>query len=138
MQPAAEGNGPGRSNSITAPRWSERIPDRIAWAAWFLRRNPGVYAAFEILADEFRIYNPSRPISSDWIVSVLRFASSTRTQGDVFSINSHATSLLSRLYKIDHPDANFDFRRCWLKSLSPSEWDQILEAWRAGNGPVPA
>jgi hypothetical protein len=138
-KPITGGNGQGRPNRNTdAPKWSQRIPDRIAWCVWFLRENPGVYAAFEHRADEFRIHNPDRPISSEWIVNELRFASSVRTHGDVFSIGSNAKSLLARLYKLEHPDANIDLRRCWLSSLHPDEWQTILDAWRAQHGPVPS
>jgi hypothetical protein len=139
MKPVTDGNGRARlDRTITAPRWSERIPDRIAWCAWFLRENPGVYTAFEHRADEFRTHNPNRPISSEWVVNTLRFASSTRTHGDVFGIGSNVKSLLARLYKLEHPTANLDLRRCWLDSLDSHEWQIILDAWRSGDGPVPA
>jgi hypothetical protein len=138
-KPVTRSDGRGCPNRNTdAPRWSERIPDRIAWSAWFLRENIGVYAAFEHRADEFRKHNPNRPISSECIVNELRFASSTRTHGDVFHIGSNAKSLLARLYKLEHPDVNFDLRRCWLDALHPLEWATILDAWRSCHGPVPS
>jgi hypothetical protein len=133
--PITEGDGRGCPHHITAPQWSERIPDRIAWCVWFLQKNPGVYKAFVRKADEFRTFNPNRPISSEWIVNDLRHASSTRTHGDVFGIGSNAKSLLARLYKREHLDANLDLRRCWLDVLHPHEWQTILDEWQAGHGP---
>jgi hypothetical protein len=112
--------------SITAPDWDT---DRIGWCEWFLRENAAVYQAFRAKADEFRRWNLDRPISGEWIVNDLRFASNTRAVGDTYGISSQAKSLLSRLYKIEYPDANFDLRNSWLDHLSQAEWQRILNAW---------
>lgn len=127
----------GYQQRITAPKWSQNIPDRIAWCVWFLAHNPDVYTQFRVMADEFRARNPARPFSAELVVNALRFNSSTRTEGDVFGIGSNAKSLLARLYKLERPEANLDLRRCWLDSLAREEWQTILDAWQAGNGATP-
>lgn len=131
MNAPAVGRGglDGGFQPTISPLWSERIPDRIACCAWFLKQNPQIYLEFRRLADNFRMRNPDRPFSAELIVNVLRFETSTRAKNDQFGIGSNYKSLLARLYKRERLDANIDLRRCWLDSLRPSEWDLITVGW---------
>lgn len=130
--PVTGSDGPGRPNRITVPRWSERIPDRVAWCVWLLKFNPTVYAAFVRSAEDHKRRFPTWRLSSELIVVNLRFMPGVRTEGDVFAISSHAKSLLARVYKAENPDADFDLRRCWIDVLHADEWEILLEAMRAG------
>jgi hypothetical protein len=132
----------GHQNSITAPRWTDQIPDRIAWCVWLLEHNPAVFQEFRRLAGQFRQRNPDGRFSAELVLNVIRWQTTTRTTGDVFSIGNNAKSLFARLYLAEHPTALLEKRNSWLDHLSPSEWQTILDAWQAGyawlagNGPV--
>jgi hypothetical protein len=125
------GMGSENPKRIAAPKWSERIPDRIKWSEWFLQNNPQVYRKFYGLANEYEQRNPGRGISSELIVNVMRFQTRIRATGDVFGISSNAKPLLSRLYLLEYPNAKMECRKSWLDHLAPQEWKQITDAWKS-------
>jgi hypothetical protein len=120
----------GFGTPCTVPAYTDRIPDRIANFCHVLKRNPHIYRKFKVLAVEYQRRNPGRPFSSELIVSVMRFHSSVRVDGDQYAINANLKPLLSRLYLIENPDAPIEKRNSWLDHLSPAEWQQILGAWQ--------
>jgi hypothetical protein len=117
--------------TTTAPQWGSTVPERIAWAIYFLTANPMV---FRSLADEFHLKNPKKRVSAELIVNQIRWYSATRTEGDQFSINTNCKSLLARLYHLERPDVGIDLRKSWIDVLHEAEWNTILEAWRSANG----
>jgi hypothetical protein len=127
---ANAGRTTGLGKPITAPRWSDQIPDRLAYFAWILRQHPHIYAKFRALADEYRVRNPGQPFSAELIIAVMRFRSSVRAEGDVFALNATLKPLMARLYLRERPDAKIELRNAWLDHLSHAEWGEILTAWR--------
>jgi hypothetical protein len=109
----------GFGTPCTVPAYTERIPDRIANFCHVLERNPHIYRKFKELANEYQL-----------IVSVMRFHSSVRVDGDQYAINANLKPLLSRLYLIEYPDAPIEKRNSWIDHLSQTEWNQILGAWQ--------
>lgn len=130
MSSAANAGHEGLGKKLTVPAYSDRIPDRIANFRHVLEHNPHLYRKFRELADEYQRRNPGQPFSSELIVSVMRFRSSVRVDGDQFAINANLKPLLSRLYLIERPNAPIEKRNSWLDHLSHSEWQQILGAWQ--------
>jgi hypothetical protein len=128
-------NGGAQMTRIPAPAWTDRVPDRIAWCVWFLSQNPLVYSKFRELANQYQARNPGRGFSSELIVNVLRFHSSTRAEGDQYALNSNAKSLLARLFLLEQPKAPIEKRNSWLDHLAPNEMQLILDAWQANHGP---
>jgi hypothetical protein len=127
MKKPSAGNA-GQEGFGTKTTVSKLIPDRIAYFVWVLQNNPGIYFKFRELAVEYQRRNPGRPFSSELLVSVMRFHSSVRVDGDQYAINANLKPLLSRLYLIENPDAPIEKRNSWLDHLSPAEWQQILGA----------
>jgi hypothetical protein len=122
--------GQGRfGTKTTAPKWTDRVPDRIAYFVWTLRQNPSIYWKFRELADEYQKRNPGHPFSAELILAVMRFRSSVRAEGDVFSLNATLKPLMARLYLRERPGAPIELRNAWLDHLSQTEWNQILGAW---------
>lgn len=122
------------SLKTTAPKWTGNLDDRIAWCVWFVSQNPLVVKKFFELADNYQGRNPDSQFSSELIVNVMRYHSSTRTEGDQYGISSNSKSLLARLYLQKYPNAPLDTRRCWINSLQSCEWQKILDAWQPVNG----
>ncbi|NJK44307.1 MAG: hypothetical protein HC933_08495 [Pleurocapsa sp. SU_196_0] len=75
-----------------APHWSERNPDRIAYCAWVLEHQPRVTYRFFALANGFVQRNPSKRLSAEATVCVMRFYGSN-TNGDEFEVNSNIKKL---------------------------------------------
>jgi hypothetical protein len=117
----------------TPPKWTPNFDDRIAWCCWLLKYNPHVYFAFRKIADGQRATNPSRRISSENIVNLLRYHSSIRTEGDYFGVNSNAKSLFAWLYMSERQGAVMGGRTPWLDLLTPKEQEPILDALKAAN-----
>jgi hypothetical protein len=116
---------------VVAPHWSERIPDRIAYCAWVLEHQPRVTYRFFALANGFVQRNPTKRLSAEATVCVMRFYGSN-TNGDEFEVNSNIKSLLGRLYKRAHPDVDIELRRCWLDALSQIKLETLYTAFATG------
>lgn len=126
---AANARLEGFGTKVTSPKWTERIPDRIAYFVWVLQNNPNIYFKFRELADEYRKRNPEHRFSAELILAVMRFHLSVRVEGDVFALNATLKPLMGRLYLRERPGANIECRNAWLDHLSADEWNQILRAW---------
>jgi hypothetical protein len=127
---ANAGRKTGLGKPTTAPRWTDQIPDRIAYFCWVLREHPHIYTKFRALADEYRARNPGHPFSAELIIAVMRYHSSVRAEGDVYALNATLKPLMARLYLLERNDAPIEKRNAWLDHLSQAEWGQILAAWQ--------
>lgn len=130
MSSAANAGHEGLRKKLTAPAYTDQIPDRIANFCFVLWQHPEVYRKFRDLADEYQRRNPGQPFSSELIVSVMRFRSSVRVEGDQFAINANLKPLLARLYLRERANAPIEKRNAWLDHLSQTEWQKILNAWQ--------
>jgi hypothetical protein len=118
----------------TAPQWGSTVPERIAWAIYFLTANSQIYRKFRSLADEFHARHPKKRVSAELITNQIRWLSAVHAEGDNFRLNSNCKSLLARLYHQERPDVKIDLRKSWIDVLHEAEWETILEAWRSVNG----
>jgi hypothetical protein len=125
---AGTGETQGWASKIVSPTWGSTVPERVAWAVWFVGTQPQVYTEFKRFADDF--YRAGRSISAEMCLNLVRWQSMQHTRGDVFAVNSNARSLLGRLYLLERPAAKIEKRKSWVDLLHPNEMQEIVTVWR--------
>ncbi|GEM48809.1 hypothetical protein [Deinococcus cellulosilyticus] len=100
------------------------------YCLWHLEHNYRTYQAFRELADRYREFNPHRMLSADMICHVIRFELGMRNDGDAFHISNNLTSFYARVYRLEHPEANFGLRPTWMNQLTDDQWDEVRDVLR--------
>ena len=124
--PLSQGKG-----TVIAPSW-EASP--IAWACWTLENHPQIYAYFEAVALRALANQPTKKLSANQIMHVIRWETALTSDGDKFKINDHAAPLYARMFMNKHKrfEGVFRNRKSIFDMLSEEEERQINQAFKVG------
>lgn len=118
---------PTPTASTTAPPWRQ---DPYGWCLWYLRKNGHIYRAFRKEVDDRLARYPRSRVSADAVLHYIRWNTPINAEGDLFSINDHASALFARIYLVERPQhaERFELRRSFLDYLTRDQVDELLVA----------